>query len=105
MELGEGLPAGARRRAMATLAIAVAMSTLDVAIANIALPTIGRELAATPAATIWVVNAYQFAMTVSLLPLAFLGDILGYKRIYMAGWWSSPSPRWPALWPPRCRCW
>ena len=85
MELGEGLPAGARRRAMATIAIAVAMSTLDVAIANIALPTIGRELAATPAATIWVVNAYQFAMTVSLLPLAFLGDILGYKRIYMAG--------------------
>jgi DHA2 family multidrug resistance protein-like MFS transporter len=70
---------------MATIAIAVAMSTLDVAIANIALPTIGRELAATPAATIWVVNAYQFAMTVSLLPLAFLGDILGYKRIYMAG--------------------
>ena len=70
---------------MATIAIAVAMSTLDVAIANIALPTIGRELAATPAATIWVVNAYQFAMTVSLLPLAFLGDIVGYKRIYMAG--------------------
>jgi DHA2 family multidrug resistance protein-like MFS transporter len=70
---------------MATIAIAVAMSTLDVAIANIALPTIGRELASTPAATIWVVNAYQFAMTVSLLPLAFLGDILGYKRIYIAG--------------------
>ncbi len=70
---------------MATIAIAVAMSTLDVAIANIALPTIGRELAATPAATIWVVNAYQFAMTVSLLPLAFLGDVLGYKRIYITG--------------------
>jgi DHA2 family multidrug resistance protein-like MFS transporter len=70
---------------MATIAIAVAMATLDVAIANIALPTIGHELASTPAETIWVVNAYQFAMTVSLLPLAFLGDILGYKRIYIAG--------------------
>jgi DHA2 family multidrug resistance protein-like MFS transporter len=85
MELGEGLPPGARQRAMATIAIAISMAVLDGAIANIALPTIGRELATTPAATIWVVNAYQFAVTVSLLPLAFLGDILGYKRIYMAG--------------------
>ena len=30
-------------------------------------------------------DAYQFAVTVSLLPLAFLGDIVGYKRVYMGG--------------------
>jgi MFS transporter, DHA2 family, multidrug resistance protein len=70
---------------MATLAIAVAMAVLDSAIANIALPTIARDLATTPAATIWVVNAYQFAVAVSLLPLASLGDIVGYKRVYMVG--------------------
>ncbi|HUB43618.1 MAG TPA: MFS transporter [Acetobacteraceae bacterium] len=70
---------------MATIAIAISMAVLDGAIANIALPTIGHELGAAPATTIWVVNGYQFAVTVSLLPLAFLGDILGYKRIYMAG--------------------
>jgi MFS transporter, DHA2 family, multidrug resistance protein len=70
---------------MATLAIAVSMAVLDSAIANIALPTIARDMATTPAATIWVVNAYQFAVTVSLLPLAFLGDIVGYKRVYMVG--------------------
>jgi DHA2 family multidrug resistance protein-like MFS transporter len=85
MELGEGLPPGARQRAMAAIAIAVSMAVLDSAIANIALPTIARDMATTPAATIWVVNAYQFAVTVSLLPFAFLGDILGYKRVYMAG--------------------
>jgi DHA2 family multidrug resistance protein-like MFS transporter len=85
MDFGDGLPLGARRRAMATLAIAVSMAVLDSAIANIALPTIARDMATTPAATIWVVNAYQFAVTVSLLPLAFLGDIVGYKRVYMAG--------------------
>ena len=85
MELGDGLPLGARGRAMATLAIAVSMAVLDSAIANIALPTIARDMATTPAATIWVVNAYQFAVTVSLLPLAFLGDIVGYKRVYMGG--------------------
>ncbi len=32
-----------------------------------------------------MVNAYQLAITVSLLPLASLGDRLGYHRVYMAG--------------------
>ena len=81
----DGLPPPERLRAMITLGIAVAMSVLDSAIANIALPTIARELAATPASSIWVVNAYQLAVTVSLLPLASLGDILGYKRVYWVG--------------------
>jgi len=40
MDPDDGLPLGARRRAMATLAIAVSMAVLDSAIANIALPTI-----------------------------------------------------------------
>ncbi|MDE2005303.1 MAG: MFS transporter, partial [Rhodospirillales bacterium] len=81
----DGLPLDARWRAMTTIAIAVAMSVLDTAIANIALPTIAHELHATPAASIWVVNSYQLAVTVSLLAFAALGDILGYKRIYWTG--------------------
>jgi DHA2 family multidrug resistance protein-like MFS transporter len=57
MDFGDGLPPSARRRAMATLAIAVSMAVLDSAIANIALPTIARDMATTPAATVGVVNA------------------------------------------------
>src|SRR6185437_13493156 len=37
------------------------------------------------AGSIWIVNAYQLAITVTLLPLAALGDKLGYRRVYMAG--------------------
>ncbi len=81
----DGLPPPERVRAMITLAIAVAMSVLDSAIANIALPTIAQELNTTPASSIWVVNAYQLAVTVSLLPLASLGDIIGYRRVYWGG--------------------
>lgn len=81
----DGLPPPERLRAMITLSIAVAMSVLDTSIANIALPTIAHELNATPAASIWVVNAYQLAVTVCLLPLASLGDIVGYRRVY---WWG-----------------
>jgi len=54
-------------------------------IANIALPTIARELQASPAGSIWVVNAYQLAVTILLLPLASLGEIWGFRRIYVAG--------------------
>src|ERR1700761_7065572 len=82
---GDGLPLDQRRRAVATIVIAVGMATLDTAIANTALPTIAADLQASPADSIWVVNAYQLALIVSLLPLASLGDILGYRRIYITG--------------------
>src|ERR1700722_18200838 len=38
-----------------------------------------------PAFSIWIVNGYQLAITISLLPLASLGEILGYRRVYLAG--------------------
>jgi len=81
----DGLSRPERWRAMTTIAIAVAMSVLDTAIANIALPAIAADVHASPAASIWVVNAYQLAVTVSLLACAALGDIIGYKRIYWTG--------------------
>src|SRR5215831_6866903 len=81
----DGLPIPRRYWSMAAIWLAMAMSVLDGAIANVALPTIAHELNATPAASIWVVNAYQLAITVCLLPLAALGDKLGYRRVYMAG--------------------
>ncbi len=55
------------------------------AIANVALPTIASDLNATPASSIWVVNAYQIAIVISLLTFSFLGDMFGYRRIYKFG--------------------
>jgi DHA2 family multidrug resistance protein-like MFS transporter len=81
----DGLPTPRRYWSAATIWLAMAMSVLDGAIANVALPTIARELNALPAASVWIVNAYQLAITVTLLPLAALGDKLGYRRVYMAG--------------------
>jgi DHA2 family multidrug resistance protein-like MFS transporter len=81
----DGLPTPRRYWAIATIWLAIAMSVLDGAIANVALPTIARDLNAAPGTSIWIVNAYQLAITVALLPLASLGDKLGYRRVYMAG--------------------
>ena len=70
---------------MLAVAVAIAMSVLVTSLANIALPTIARDLNATPAASIWVVNAYQLAVTVTLLPFASIGDIYGHRRVYIWG--------------------
>ena len=82
---GEGLPADKRTLAIVTLSIAVGLATLDTAIANTALPVMAIDLHTTPAASVWIVTAYQLAMMVSLLPLAALGEIVGYRRIYIGG--------------------
>jgi DHA2 family multidrug resistance protein-like MFS transporter len=81
----DGLPNPQRAFAFLTLAIGVSMSVLDGSIVNVALPVIAKDLRITPADAIWIVNAYQLAITVSLLPLASLGDILGYRRVYWCG--------------------
>src|SRR5580658_7806194 len=81
----DGLPNPQRAFAFLTVAIALTMAVLDSAIVNVALPTISKQFDAPPAAAIWVVNAYQLAITVSLLPLASLGDSMGYRRIYLGG--------------------
>lgn len=85
MDTSDGLPVARRRLVMSCAVLGVVLAGLDSAIANIALPTIARDLAATDAATIWVVNSYQLAVTVCLLPAAALGEIWGLKRVYGLG--------------------
>lgn len=79
------LPQSQRRRALLVVWAALSMSVLDGVIANIALPTIARELHTDPASAVWVVNAYQLAVTVSLLPFASLGELRGYRRVFVWG--------------------
>jgi DHA2 family multidrug resistance protein-like MFS transporter len=80
-----GLPAQRRRWAAAAIFTALAMASLDTAIANIALPAIAADLHASPSEVIWVVNVYQIAMVATLLPLAALGEVVGHHRIYLGG--------------------
>jgi DHA2 family multidrug resistance protein-like MFS transporter len=81
----DGLAMPQRAWAIASVALAIAMCVLDSSIANVALPVIAREFGAAPAESIWIVNAYQLAIVVSLLPLASLGEIIGFRRVYLVG--------------------
>ena len=85
MEDADGLSPPARSWAVASVALAIGMTVLDSAIANVALPVIAHDFGAKPADSIWIVNAYQLAVVIALLPLASLGEIIGFRRIYMAG--------------------
>ncbi|CFQ33272.1 MFS transporter [Yersinia bercovieri] len=83
--VADGLPTPQRYAAILVIALGITIAVLDGTIANVALPTIARDLNASPATSIWVVNAYQLAITISLLSMASLGDIIGYRRVYQAG--------------------
>jgi MFS transporter, DHA2 family, multidrug resistance protein len=81
----DGLSPERRPWAIAAIFTALAMASLDVAIANIALPAISADLHVSPAEAVWVVNVYQIALVATLLPLGALGEIVGHQRIYLAG--------------------
>lgn len=81
----DGLPTPRRYFAIAGVSLGITLAVIDSAIANVALPTIAADLNAEPAHSIWVVNGYQLAITVSLLPLSSLGDRIGYRNIYIPG--------------------
>jgi len=81
----QGISVPARYWSALAIWIALTMAVLDGAIANVALPTIARQLSAAPAYAVWVVNGYQLAIVVSLLPLAALGEEIGYRRVFLTG--------------------
>ena len=81
----DGLPVPRRYWSAAAVWLALSMAVLDGSIANVALPTIAKDLGASAATSVWIVNAYQLTITVLLLPLAALGDRIGYRRVYIPG--------------------
>jgi DHA2 family multidrug resistance protein-like MFS transporter len=74
-----------RRWAMSTMMVVAFMAVLDGTIANVALPTMARELAIAPAVSIWIVNAFQIAVTATLVAFASIGGLVGYARVYKIG--------------------
>jgi len=78
----DGLP---RTLAVATITIGLTMSVLANSMTNLALPYIAHDLNISAESSIWIVNASQIALMVSLLPVAALADIVGYRHVYRAG--------------------
>jgi EmrB/QacA subfamily drug resistance transporter len=71
--------------ALIVLCTGVLMIVLDVTVVNVALPTIQSDLGFTQSSLAWVVNAYLIAFGGLLLLAGRMGDLLGRKRVFMAG--------------------
>ncbi|MGW9172281.1 MFS transporter, partial [Streptomyces decoyicus] len=56
------------------------MILLDVTIVAVALPSIQRDLGASPAAVQWVVSGYALTFALALVPAGRLGDAIGRRR-------------------------
>lgn len=80
-----GLPMPQRLWAILAVSLGVSLSVIDATIANVALPTIASALDISSSDSIWVVNSYQIAVMVTLLSFSALGDLWGYRKVYLVG--------------------
>jgi EmrB/QacA subfamily drug resistance transporter len=74
-----------RWRAFSLLAVAAFMTVMDLTIVNTALPTIGRDLHFPQTSLLWVVTAYGLAYGGFLLLGGRAADLLGRRRMIIAG--------------------
>ena len=71
--------------ALMVLCLGVLMIVLDTTIVNVALPSIREDLHFTETSLVWVVNAYMLTFGGFLLLGGRLGDLLGHRRMFLAG--------------------
>lgn len=76
-----------RQRTLATLVVSIALvlEIIDVSIINVAIPVVQRDLLASPRQIEWVVTGYLFFFSILLLTGGRLGDLYGYRRLFISG--------------------
>jgi len=83
--LAGAVPDRRRWAALVVVCLAQLMNALDATIVNVALPAIQRDLHFTQAGLTWVINAYLVAFGSFLLMAGRLGDLVGRRRVFLAG--------------------
>ena len=78
-------PARSRAKALAVLCAMQLMIILDGTVVTVALPTIQKDLGFSQAGLAWVMNSYLIAFAGLLLLAGRIGDLIGSKRVFLAG--------------------
>lgn len=81
----DGLPLPRRVWAIIAISFGSALFVLDGSVANVALPTIARELGVGDGVVTNVVTVYQLVLVMALLPFSSMGDRIGHRTLYQAG--------------------
>ncbi|WP_284736023.1 MFS transporter [Dongia deserti] len=71
--------------ALASLSLSILLSSLGTSIANVALPTLAHAFEASFQQVQWIVLAYLLAITTLIVSVGRLGDIIGRRRLLLAG--------------------
>jgi MFS transporter, DHA2 family, methylenomycin A resistance protein len=79
------LKSSTRWLTLAAMSLGYGVVQLDVTIVNVAIASIGAAFGGGVAALQWVVNAYTIAFAALILTAGALGDRIGAKRVFMAG--------------------
>lgn len=83
--MSDGLPLPRRYGAIGALCCGTALIIIDGGIANVALPSIARDLRVESSSVVAIVTVYQLMLVMLLLPFAGLGERIGLKRMYQVG--------------------
>lgn len=81
----DGLRAPKLYYAVIAVFCGIFLSVQSASICNVALPGMAAQLGITSQDSIWIVNAFQLAIVMLLLPFASMGELWGYRRIYIWG--------------------
>lgn len=85
MAVVESVGVRARGKALVVLCVMQLMIILDGTVVTVALPTVQRELGFSQAGLAWVMNSYLIAFAGLLLLAGRIGDLIGSKRVFVAG--------------------
>src|SRR5882672_1890980 len=83
--VGGGLTKRGRTIALVVVLLAFFMDVLDGTIVNVAIPSIQKSLGASYSSIQWIIAGYALAFALFLITGGRLGDILGYKKLFLAG--------------------
>ncbi|MEO8346625.1 MAG: MFS transporter [Betaproteobacteria bacterium] len=82
---GRAGPTDSRRWVLASLSLSMSLSSLGTSIANVALPTFAQVFNASFQQVQWIVLAYLLAITTLVVGVGRLGDLMGRRRLLLAG--------------------
>ena len=73
------------RWVLASLALSMLLSSLGISIPIVALPTLAQAFTASFPEVQWIIIAYLLAITIMIVSVGRLGDIMGHRRVLLAG--------------------
>lgn len=92
------------RAVVAAAVLGTALAYMSDGMLNVAIPSVAADLGGTVTDIQWVVNSYYVMLVALVLVVGSIGDILGHRRLFLAGMRVFTGGPWCARSPQRWEC-